>query len=496
MSKSNQRVLAPTDPELTNVHQARFPDVPGAVKRGQTARFEIWLDPILGARGKRVAQSVLGACERDYQAISAFFGGIELPQTPICVVIARLPEHQRAYHYGCSGTDIYIDAITVPAPDSRYTQFLLATQVVDLFAAAQGRGWLCDCSHGEALSRVLASALYPNQIQGFATAGAWLNGSRENFIATSETSETNLAWTGCAALFLNYLHSQLGYDWQAIVAAGGPTLSETYHRVTGDATDPFPAFQRLLNWHFPLRHRYRLVGDDPFPISSPSARELPDLISKGDSHPPSAVDRAERHPAEPPHDAPRQNSALLPNDWLGTGEWIEESGAAERVSPQQGPTNEHKAREAALAAGLPPRPRAAQDFVAAVLDERSSLDQELTLLPLTSPASSEKEPALASANSRPSAPRKKSTLVARETDFSSKSARPRDPLAQLLKELHYPTTKAAIMRSALKAKASDATRHAIRSLRQQKFPNLESAQTALKSNDQEHPNPSQKPCQP
>ena len=51
-----------------------------------------------------------------------------------------------------------------------------------------------------------------------------------------------------------------------IVTAGGPNLSVTYLRLTGDPGNPFPSFAALLATRFPVGRRAALKADNPFPI--------------------------------------------------------------------------------------------------------------------------------------------------------------------------------------------------------------------------------------
>src|SRR6266496_3144684 len=127
-----------------------------AAKRGSTAHFVVYYDPSLGADGITIADAVLATCERDYDRISAYFGGL----TPSTMNVIIAPGIGGACHYGCDGKDIYCDAQTSPL-DVDHTRMLLLAEVVEVFSAEQGQGWNCGASNGEGLSRVLATELYP-----------------------------------------------------------------------------------------------------------------------------------------------------------------------------------------------------------------------------------------------------------------------------------------------------------------------------------------------
>lgn len=265
VERTPRRVLGPTEIEPGR-GGILFRDVPGAVPSGIRPNFEVFADVALGARGLTIAQSILGSCERDYETVRGFFGDADLPGLPVRVVISRLPEDARAFHYeDCC--DVYCDALTTPTLDPRYTAFLLVSQLVELFMEAIGRGWRSDASHGEALSRVLAAAMYPRQITSFASAAAWLNSSRSDFVNHSAATDCNTVAVGCGTLFLNYLHHQLGFPWNSIVLAGGPTLADTYHRLSGELTDPFPPFAVLLESQFAGGAHSELTTDNVFPLT-------------------------------------------------------------------------------------------------------------------------------------------------------------------------------------------------------------------------------------
>lgn len=70
--------------------------------------------------------------------------------------------------------------------------------------------------------------------------------------------------TGCATLFLNWLHYELGYSWRQIINAGGATLGATYANLT---SRPNGFFTQVLA-RFPAGTPCGLTGDNPFPLWS------------------------------------------------------------------------------------------------------------------------------------------------------------------------------------------------------------------------------------
>jgi hypothetical protein len=222
------------------------------VLRAATANFRIYVDPSVGAATGAITAAVKSLCERDLTTIRGEFGGISPAATPYNVIIAA--GVGGAYHYGCAATEIYCGIVTTPAVNPRFTEFVLVAEVVEVFEATQAKGWDCGASNGEGLSRTLATSIYPNQIKvpGFATAKSWLDSARPDYVNTTFTGTTSTPGdadpvaNGCSVLFLNYLRHQLGHPWGTIAQAAGTTLAQTYQTLTGNASDPFPAFQALL----------------------------------------------------------------------------------------------------------------------------------------------------------------------------------------------------------------------------------------------------------
>jgi len=215
--------------------------------QGKTAHFEAYLDPALGAAGVQDAHGVLAKCESDYATESGYFGGIAAG--PFRVVLFANPGG--AYHFGCDATDLFCDARTAPA-DGDFSEFLNVAEFVEVFEAVQAGGWDCGKSNGEGLSRALATDAYPKQLDGFATAGAWLESARQNFVDHTFGSDTDSAANGCSVLFLNWLRFQLNHSWAEIVGAAAPTLGET----NLSTSPPRIAISRtkvlLMNWYLSL----------------------------------------------------------------------------------------------------------------------------------------------------------------------------------------------------------------------------------------------------
>ena len=228
--------------------------------RGQTSHFAVYSDPALGADGAQDAAVVLAKCEADYSTVSGYFGGIAAG--PFAVILFSNPNG--AYHATCAATDLFCDATSGPA-NGDMSEFLNIAEFVEVFEAAQGRGWNCGKGNGEGLSRVLATDAYPAQLDGFATAAFWLDSRRVNYVDKNFNSDTSSLANGCSVLFLNWLRFQLKFSWTQIVGAAAPTLGQTYAKLTGKK-DGFKQFSTLLAAHFPKGRPSGLAGDNPFPL--------------------------------------------------------------------------------------------------------------------------------------------------------------------------------------------------------------------------------------
>lgn len=229
---------------------------------GSTANFHVYYDPALGADGRALAEAVLATAEQDYGSLQGWFGGITPNGLPFVVNI--LPGSGGASHDSCSATTLNCDAFSGTNGD--LVRMLVGAEAAEVFMAQQGKGWDCGGSNGEGLSRILATELYPAQLDGFASASAWLNsGQRPDFVTSTDPTDRNYVSIGCAVLFINYLRFQLGHGLSAIVQAGGATLEETYVSLTGGANG-FAPFAALLEQQFPPGTPVTLANDNPFPI--------------------------------------------------------------------------------------------------------------------------------------------------------------------------------------------------------------------------------------
>jgi hypothetical protein len=202
--------------------------------------------------------------------MSGWFGGIALTvATPITVEI--VPGGYARAGWGPPitlqpGNGSHLDVV----------RYLLVSEVTEMFMLAQARGWFGagnEGSAGEGLSRFLAGQfLIANNIgvtePGFALANSWMTSTRDDFVNHVDVTDHAIdPKTGCAILFIYWLHVQLGYSIEAIIAAGASELSGVYRNLTGDTADPFPRFKALLDCAYP--GTTAIPGsnpDNPYPI--------------------------------------------------------------------------------------------------------------------------------------------------------------------------------------------------------------------------------------
>lgn len=250
---------------------ARDGGAPAAdTNRGSTAHFTVNYDSALGADGVTLADAMLGSCEADYARLQGYFGGITPPGLPFLIHVTT--DASGASHASCAGTEISVGGRSAPGVDAAFARALLVAEVDEVFMAAYGHGWDCGASNGEGLSRVLSNAMYPGaEPANFVSAPVWLDtAGRPDFVTVTDPTDRNYPSIGCAVLFLNWLRDQLHFSWAEIVAAGAPTLAQTYTNLTG-RTDALARFKGLLQAHFPEGTPSGLTTDNPFPLLSPTS---------------------------------------------------------------------------------------------------------------------------------------------------------------------------------------------------------------------------------
>jgi len=241
---------------------------------GQTAHFVVYTDGM--AEGTMAAQAVLAACEADFTAMQVWFGGIHLPpgqdgddqtivRTAQPLYVLMDPNAGGAYHYSSAGANLYIE----PAPANQASALVVA-EVVEVFEAAINNGWDCGHTNGEALSRVLAVERNTNLASvTVPTEQSWWRNGHEDYVNANSATDQNEDANGCGALFLSYLHTQLGFSWTQIATTGGNSLGDTYQKLTGK--DSQVGFQDFLGRLATIAQGGQLnvpSSGNPFPIRS------------------------------------------------------------------------------------------------------------------------------------------------------------------------------------------------------------------------------------
>ena len=247
----------------------------------------VWLEPSR-------TNAVMAQCESDFNLMASWFGGISLEEAlPVKILIAN------ADGGAGWGPPIHVK----PAEgDARTVRSLLVAEVTEMLMKAQDGGWYSktlgnEQSNGEGLSHFLEEQFQmavgiPVDVASAFNADLWLNshvtpvlpggatydyGERKDFLKETLPDFSNSPASGCAVLFLYYLHVQLGFDIERIVGAAAPALAGVYKNLTGDSVDPFPVFRAMLDAAYPLTRADGTVltsaipgpnPDNPYPLAS------------------------------------------------------------------------------------------------------------------------------------------------------------------------------------------------------------------------------------
>lgn len=243
----------------------------GLTNNGRTTHYQIQYDDSLSqADGMDRANGLIATCEADYTLMAGWFDNIALTVgIPITVNITP-------GSYASAGWGPPIRLTPGNGSDLTLVRYLLVSEVTEMFMLAQNRGWFGagnEGSAGEGLSRYLAGQfLIENGLgvtePGFQLANYWMSSPRADYVNNIDVLDHGLdAKTGCAILFIYYLHSQLNFSTHDIVQAAASELSGVYQNLTGSGFDPFPAFKALLDTYYP--GTTTIPGpnpDNPFPL--------------------------------------------------------------------------------------------------------------------------------------------------------------------------------------------------------------------------------------
>ena len=198
---------------------------------------------------KTVATKLLSMCDEDYELLSRWFGGIELPDKPVAVLVSGYaPSFRSAPKAGVAISPGRL------APPAR-VRYLFACDLSKRFMQAQDRGWIDTDGGGQGHSvarflaaHAVAELSHAEPEAALQPEGAWLQSVRADYL--SQAGEDEVA-DGCRVLFLDHLHNDLEFGIEEIVAAAAPTLSDVYRTLTGHNDDPFPEFKALIDSRYP-----------------------------------------------------------------------------------------------------------------------------------------------------------------------------------------------------------------------------------------------------
>jgi len=211
------------------------------------------------------AQDVLTRAEADFLRLQSLFG-ISLPRAT--VIVAGLSPGSDgtggAYHWGCGDANLYCDASFA---DPRRTSALFLAELSEVGQAVQSQGWDCGATNGEGLSRVHAEILYPNELNDFESASAWLDSRRPDWVSQNDSTDQDPVSNGCAVLFLTWL-AFLGYGYDKVTQAAAGSLWGTYRRLTGKTT-AFADFTAAVNARWPAGQPSGVTMDNPWGAAPP-----------------------------------------------------------------------------------------------------------------------------------------------------------------------------------------------------------------------------------
>jgi len=259
----------------------------GLPNGGRTAHFRIEYDPTLPA-GRALAAGLLRTCEDDYRDMATWFG-IDLTDLPIEVRIAN-QSGGASWSDGVTGPPtVTVKPLVAGVATLTQVRYLLVAEVTEIFMSAQDRGWFAgsdEGSKGEGLSRflslqfLLAHSLADSTPSGFGVTANWLNSARPNYVDNNPDDIAPDVITGCTTLFLCYLHDQLGFSINEIIAAGADTLGGVYRNLTG-RSDGWIAFRRLVDAHYPRPDVYYPAAETVFPVPTLTTIFSPGSVTTG-----------------------------------------------------------------------------------------------------------------------------------------------------------------------------------------------------------------------
>ena len=271
------------DPRLTPLARARSARIETLV---ETENFVIVYQ--VGHRnGKRRAQALADACERDFAELKSWFKVTKGfgPSNRVTLLVDTA-SYARNWGYRSDGTTkVVIDTFDNTSDQGQADDAvcsLFVAEIVEVLMDYRNQtsgvpSWNPGGSDGEGLSRFCAGLFHPlgyYNVLGGPYVNAWLSSSaRKDWISTTEPSDTDMDSFGCALLFVYYLYSQLGYDMVSICTKAGATLEDTYTSLVG-SSGGYAAFTQLLESYFPVGKSQPLQTDNPFPLGPATVQRV------------------------------------------------------------------------------------------------------------------------------------------------------------------------------------------------------------------------------
>jgi hypothetical protein len=242
------------------------------VQVGTVGNISVSYDSALGPQGLALSQQFLSVALAPYNDIQVIFG---IPGDAVRVTVASLSGKNDgsggAYHFGCdftSGGSMFLDA-TFASTTVNPLDLLVGLYVAELsecFMGGQGKGWGCEASNGEGLSRYCAEQeTPPGTMNHFATGAEWAKAGYPNWVNRTESTDRNHVSIGCAMVYLYWMR-WLGFTIPEIARAGGTTLAANYKTLTGKIS----AWQDLQAALF----GFTVSSDNPFPLMLRSGQLL------------------------------------------------------------------------------------------------------------------------------------------------------------------------------------------------------------------------------
>lgn len=171
------------------------------------------------------------------------------------------------------GGPINMDALGSGSSLLESVKMVFMNEWVEVLMDLTGGRWNRGDSSGEALSQYCGIVRF--RVGHYSYYGSWVNAwlnqhPRQDWVTTTQNADGNAISFGCALAFLYYLNTQLAFSINQIIAAGAANLATAYRTLTGDAGNPYPFFEGLLEHVYPSSATASIPGpvsDDPYPLA-------------------------------------------------------------------------------------------------------------------------------------------------------------------------------------------------------------------------------------